>query len=300
LIVLAGGAARHPDYLGDLAGLSSRYRLVIPHLRGVGKSPAGPVPQVAEAPPGEAPQDEAPQDETPPGEAPQEEASRQEASPGDGIGSYWRQAEDIERLREHLGLERIALAGHSAGTRLATAYAARFPERLACLILITPPATHLVTTPPDADELIARRLTDPVFAAAAAAAKSGPDLSDEERFNDWARRCAPLGYARWGTVEQAHAAVGRWSLPAVRAYFSVEPPGDFAARLARVTAPVLVVAGELDCLTGLAPVAALADIFPAGRVEIIERCGHYPWVEQPTEFRRAVDALLVEIDHHLR
>src|SRR5918994_6841852 len=39
VIVLAGGAAQHPSYLGDLAGLSSRRRLVVPHLRGVGNSP---------------------------------------------------------------------------------------------------------------------------------------------------------------------------------------------------------------------------------------------------------------------
>ncbi|MCE7010643.1 hypothetical protein LWC34_48750 [Kibdelosporangium philippinense] len=38
IVTLAGGAARHPSYLGDLAGLTG---LVIPHLRGVGKSPGG-------------------------------------------------------------------------------------------------------------------------------------------------------------------------------------------------------------------------------------------------------------------
>ena len=39
VIVLAGGPARHPAYLGDLAGLGGSNRLVLPHLRGVGKSP---------------------------------------------------------------------------------------------------------------------------------------------------------------------------------------------------------------------------------------------------------------------
>lgn len=306
LIVLAGGAARHPDYLGDLAGLSERYRLVIPHLRGVGSSPAAPSggapaalaaeggataagPTTSDGPGHGAESTPRPSvDETP---APQP-GTDETPAPGEGVGSYWRQAEDLERLREHLGLDRIFLAGHSAGTRLATAYAAQFPQRLAGLVLITPPAAHLVTAEPDADELIGRRLGEPVFADAAAAARSGPDLDDEDRFNDWHRRCAPLGYARWGAAEQAHAAVGRWALPAVRAYFSVEPPGDFAARLGRVTAPVLVVAGEVDCLTGLAPVVALAGLFPAGRAAVIERCGHYPWVEQPEEFRRVLDGYL--------
>jgi pimeloyl-ACP methyl ester carboxylesterase len=59
--------------------------------------------------------------------------------------------------------------------------------------------------------------------------------------------------------------------------------------LTSVRAPVLVVAGAQDALTGLAPVLALAERFPAGRSVVIEAAGHYPWVEQPTAFRRAVD-----------
>ncbi|BCJ46746.1 hydrolase [Actinoplanes ianthinogenes] len=263
VIVLAGGAARHPDYLGDLAGLRERHRLVVPHLRGVGHSPGGLEPERA--------------------------------------GSYWQQAGDLEELREQLGRDRLVIAGHSAGTRLATAYAARFPERVAGLVLITPPAGHLVGTPPDAEELIARRRGEPVFDAAEAAVKSGPDLSGSAAFTAWHRACAPLSYAAWGPAEQAHARVGEWALPAVQAYFSVAPPADFAARLTRVTAPVLVVAGAEDCLTGLAPVVALAGLFPAGRAEVLPACGHYPWVERPHDFRRVLDEYLslVEVDHHL-
>ncbi|BBH70504.1 hydrolase [Actinoplanes sp. OR16] len=247
LIVLAGGAARHPAYLGDLGGLGASRRLVVPHLRGVGESAAG----------------------------------RAKA------GSYWRQASDLEGLRSHLGLERIALAGHSAGTRLATAYAAQFPDRLERLVLITPPATHLVAVAPDAAELIARRTGEPAFDAAVAASRRGPDLSSEDAFNSWHLTCAPLGYAAWTAKEQQHATIGRWSLPAVQAYFSVNPPEDFAERLGKVTTPVRVIAGAEDCLTGLAPVVALADVFPNGDVTVIEDCGHYPWVEKPAAFLKA-------------
>ncbi|WIM99159.1 alpha/beta hydrolase [Actinoplanes oblitus] len=261
VVVLAGGAARHPDYLGDLAGLAERHRLVVPHLRGVGRSGLGSEP----------------------------------------AGSYWQQAADVDKLRELLGRDRVVVVAHSAGTRLATAFAARFPDRVAGLALVTPPATHLVDTPPDAEQLIARRRGEAAFDAAEAAAKAGPDLSDEAAFNAWARACAPLGYATWGPAEQAHARVGRWALPAVQAYFSVDPPADFAARLARVGAPVLVIAGAEDCLTGLAPVVALAGLFPAGRAEVLPACGHYPWVERPDAFRRVLDEYLslVEVDHHL-
>jgi pimeloyl-ACP methyl ester carboxylesterase len=55
---------------------------------------------------------------------------------------------------------------------------------------------------------------------------------------------------------------------------------------------VLVVAGGEDCSAGVAPVLALAKLFPSSEAVVVERCGHYPWVEQPAAFRHAVDGFL--------
>ncbi len=253
VIALAGGAAAHPSYLGDLAGLGGDQRLIVPHLRGVGHSP---LPASAE------------------------------------LASFWRQADDIERLRVHLGLERVLLLGHSAGTRLAISYAAQFPRRVAGMVLITPPAGYLVDEPSDAQQLIDARRGDPAFDAAVTAWAAGPGTYDDAGFNAWQQQVAPLAYAAWGEKEQAHASRAQYSFAANRAYFSVDPPPDLAARMSDVTAAVLVVAGAEDCGTGLAPVVALAKLFPAGELVTIERCGHHPWVEQPTAFRHAVDGFL--------
>ena len=97
-IALAGGPARHPDYLGDLAGLNERTHLVVPHLRGVGRSPG----------------------------------ASQEAM------SFWAQAGDVTALLDHLEVDRAVLLGHSAGSRLAIAAALQAPERVAALVLVTP------------------------------------------------------------------------------------------------------------------------------------------------------------------
>lgn len=253
IIVLAGGAARHPSYLGDLAGLGEQRRLVVPYLRGVGRSPLPSDPEDA---------------------------------------SFWGQARDVEQLRLHLGLETIVLLGHSAGTRLAVSYAAQYSARVAAMVLVTPPAAYLVDVPSDQEAMIDERRGDPDFDAAIALRHDGQDITDDEAFNTWQQRMAPTAYARWGTQERAHAATGRYNLAAARAYFSAAPPADLPARLRDVAAPVLIVAGADDCVTGFAPVMAMAKLFPAGRVAVIERCGHYPWVEQPVAFRHAVDEFL--------
>ena len=154
------------------------------------------------------------------------------------------------------------------------------------------PVPHLVDAPSDAEELIDTRRGERAFGAALAAWAAGPEATDDAAFNAWQARVAPLGYAAWGATEQAHAAIGWVSFAANRAYFSVDPPQDLAARLGGVTAPVLVVAGARDCVTGVAPVLALAKLFAAGEAVMIERCGHHPWVEQPAAFRQAVDRFL--------
>lgn len=256
VVALAGGAALHPRYLGDLAGLGGERRLVVPHLRGVGRSP---LPADVE------------------------------------LGSFWRQAEDLDRLREHLGLARMLLLGHSAGTRLAISYAARFPDRLAGLVLVTPPAGYLVDVPSDVPALVERRRGEPAFDAAVAAWAAGPASTDDAGFNAWQRTVAPLGYAAWGERERAHAAGAWYSYAANRAYFSVDVPDDLAARLGAVTAPVLVLAGARDCSAGVAPVVALAGLFRSADVTVLDDCGHFPWVEQPAAFRNAVDTFLATV-----
>jgi len=252
VIVLAGGAARHPSYLGDLAGIPGQR--ATPHLRGVGDSPAPATPEA---------------------------------------GSYWNQAADIETLRKHLGLPTLTLIAHSAGTRLAIAYAAQYPDRVNRMLLITPPAGYLVTVPSDADEISAHRRGEPAFDTAVAALSTMPQpgASDDE-FATWQETTAPAGYAAWTEKEQAHAKTGRWYPAAVFAYFSVTPPHDLPDRLSELHVPVRIIAGAQDHLTGLAPVLAMTKLFPRGEAVVLDECGHYPWVEQPTAFRQVAEDFL--------
>ncbi|HST64277.1 MAG TPA: alpha/beta hydrolase, partial [Mycobacteriales bacterium] len=238
LIVLAGGAGRHPDYLGDLAGLDARRELVLPHLRGVGGSAGAP------------------------------------------LASRWEQVGDVERLRQELGLPRCVLVGHSAGTRLALAYAARFPDRVAGLLLITPPAAYLVDVPSDVPALTAARRGQPGFADALAALEQGPQGDGDEGFDAWQAAAGPVGYASWNETTRAHASAGGYSLAAAVAFLTGDGPADLVPRLRAVTAPTLVIAGAADALVGVAPVVAVAGLFPHGRAVVLEDCGHYPWLEQ--------------------
>ena len=47
-----------------------------------------------------------------------------------------RFAEDLESLRQHFGLTRVTLLGHSWGAAVAALYASRYPDRIARLLIV--------------------------------------------------------------------------------------------------------------------------------------------------------------------
>jgi len=64
------------------------------------------------------------------------------------------------------------------------------------------------------------------------------------------------------------------------------------AELARITVPALIVWCREDRITPLSWGQDYADALPQGRLAVLERCGHYPNIEQPEQFNRTVTAFL--------
>jgi proline iminopeptidase len=249
LIVLAGGPARHPEYLGDLAGLTHERPLVVLHQRGVGESPPSPT----------------------------------------AAAAAWPElAEDVEALRVDLGLATIDLLGHSAGTRVALSFAARYPQHLASLCLVTPPARWLVTTPDDSSGIIAAHRDEPWYADYVAHRLAATTAKTASALNHWFPYLAPIAWAQWSDSARRHEATGAWHPEAQDLFFADADSSGILAGLRQVRCPVLVVAGAADGLTGNAPVLAVADLFSDGRAVSIDGAGHYPWVEQPHAFAQAM------------
>jgi len=63
-------------------------------------------------------------------------------------------------------------------------------------------------------------------------------------------------------------------------------------RLARVKIPTLVIWGESDRVVSLEYGRIYHESIPGSRFKIISRAGHYPYLEQPEEFARAVTEFL--------
>jgi proline iminopeptidase len=67
---------------------------------------------------------------------------------------------------------------------------------------------------------------------------------------------------------------------------------DMRPELSHVSAPTLVVTGRQDFICGPACAADIADGIAGARKVLIDECGHFPYVEQPNAFRKAVASFL--------
>ncbi|MDH6108763.1 proline iminopeptidase [Kitasatospora sp. MAP12-15] len=252
LVCLPGGPT-DSRYLGDLGGLSKHRRLIVPDLRGTGRSAI--------------PQDTA---------------------------SYRcdRLVDDVEALREHLGLPRLDLLGHSAGANIAAQYTARYPQHIAKLALIGPStrAVGIAVTAETRRELAGLRKAEPWFPAAFAAlqaltAGTGGD----------ADAVASFFYGHWDTAAQHHHAASRPTNPEAVTLFAADgafTPHATRAGLATCTAPALLLAGEFDLNSPPQSVAEYAELLPTATLVVQPGAGHYPWLDDADQFTATMAAFL--------
>jgi pimeloyl-ACP methyl ester carboxylesterase len=206
-----------------------------------------------------------------------------------------RLVSDVESLRAHLGLDRMDLLAHSAGSILATLYAAGHPQRLSRLVLVTPglAAVGVEGTEEQVRAGLERRSAEPWYAGALAALER--IFAGSSSMADF-RASRPFFYGRWDEAAQANATAGvsERHQAARQGFFAglTLDPAATRAALKSLDAPVLLYAGELDPMVPPAMAAEAAPLFNAATVAVQPGAGHFPWIDGPAAFTAAVGSFL--------
>ena len=257
LVCHPGGPGFSSTEFGDLAALWEKYTLILLNPRGTGGS-----------------------------DRPKDARAYQ-------LDDY---VDDVEALREHLGLERILLLGYSHGGIVAQAYAAKHPGRVRKLVL----ACTLARLSPEQDAAMHagmdKRSGEPWFADAAAA------LEDEQAGNftdgeitDLMFRELPLYFARFGPAEAGYLDTLRndpFNADALRIFNEEAPSMDLRERHALITSPTLVITGSEDFICGPVCADEIAAGIAGSRKVIVGDAGHMIFVEQPEAFYSEVSDFL--------
>ena len=198
-----------------------------------------------------------------------------------------RQVQDLEELRQRLGLKQWVLLAHSFGSVVATAYAQRYPERVQALILI-----NAVLNPPASLASMVQYGDSLLPAAARPALPPGAPLPQQLGAVMQALGQQRLTYQLQYASDTAAARAGRVvrQVPANHDFaahvFEVTDYGqDYAPATARLTMPVLVLAGHDDYTAG--PHSYRAFRFPHQRVVVLPG-RHNLLQEQPAASQQAM------------
>ena len=71
--------------------------------------------------------------------------------------------------------------------------------------------------------------------------------------------------------------------------------GTLERQLPKLRLPLLFVHGEQDPLPSRASLDTAA-LLPDASVELLADCGHFPWLEKPSEFRQALLGFLARTE----
>jgi len=255
LVCIPGGPGQAVEYLGELGGLSDHRKLILLDNRGTGASQA----------------------------------------PDDVLTYRVDQiVQDLEALRDHLGLDRMDLFGHSASGGICLLYAAEYPHRLDHLVLVSP-SLRVVGMHSDrgVDEVLAQRAHEPWYADAVAALRAEAASPRELERYRWLS--APLLYGRWDAAARAQAAAepAQFAKPATEGFYAgFDPDPELPGRLAALAVPVLLVAGEYDIWPTGESVRELAALLGNANLTLLPRTGHFPWVDVPARFVAIVHEFL--------
>jgi proline iminopeptidase len=204
-----------------------------------------------------------------------------------------RYVEDLDRIRESFGLDRMTVLGHSWGGFVAMHYAMRHPERLAAMILLN-------TASATSDDIEAmgmerqrrwqpRRKEMDAISDSDAFAAGDPDAVESYYRLDFGTTIAaeflPRLKLRWTradilrgrAIEEKLAEGLYW-----KAGYSI------IAELRDVDVPTLVIHGDDDYVQRDSS-SHIADAIPGARLVNIPNSGHFSYVDAPRAVRRAID-----------
>lgn len=262
VIVLHGGPDFDHSYLlPDLDRLSNQFRLIYYDQRGRGKS-------------------------------------AENVNPNDV--TLLSDLDDLDRVRQHFGLNSVALLGHSWGAVLALEYALRHPTRVSRLILMNPAPVSAVDLAAfrkiyveklgadmDRQQTIktsaAYQAGDPDAVIARYRIHFKPSLARAEDYEKLMVRMQAAFRSQGSEgIVKARAVEDRlmldtWQLPGY----------DLTPKIRSLRVPTLVIAGDHDFFP-IEVASHISEAIPNAQLVMMKNCGHFSYLECPGEVHKAL------------
>jgi proline iminopeptidase len=197
-------------------------------------------------------------------------------------------ADDAEALRQHLGLGKVAVMGHSYGGFIALEYALRYPNSVSHLILLD-------TAPggPRAEETEENAIAKNATPEMLEALQHFP--GKDEEMKSWLKLIFPLYFHHYKPEYAAilddivFSALGEKQGEMLSTYNTIP-------QLHTISCPTLILVGRHDFICPLSQSQIIHEHIPNSRLAVFDHSGHFPWVEEPELFVQTVNEWLKQVD----
>ncbi|MGQ9872030.1 alpha/beta fold hydrolase [Leptodesmis sp.] len=199
--------------------------------------------------------------------------------------------EDMEALRQHLGLNKIVVIGASYGGMVALTYASRYPEYVSHLIaIVTVPDSRFLER---AKQILAERGTEEQQAIAQHLWDG--TFRDEEHLREYFRILGPL-YSLTFDPDSPQTSWKRAILSADainQAFGGFLRTYDVRDQLHKITAPTLVIGARHDWICPPEFSEEIAALIPNSDLRIFENSGHGVRADEPQALLDAIAGFIV-------
>jgi pimeloyl-ACP methyl ester carboxylesterase len=208
-------------------------------------------------------------------------------------GEFSHVDDDVLAVLDREQVERVAAVGASFGGRVAIDLALSYPERVAALVLASPGLSGWDWSEETRafgareDELLESGDFDGAVELNLRTWVDGRGRGPDDVDADTRARVGEMQRRAFDLLLQAYASEPH---PEER---ELDPPA--AERLAELSAPTLVIVGDLDLPDFAAIAHAIADRAPRARVLELAGVAHLPALERPELFAELVLAFLAEV-----
>jgi proline iminopeptidase len=204
---------------------------------------------------------------------------------------------DLEALRTYLGIESFALLGHSHGGFIAMNYALAYPRNLSALVLVD---SQLGVDEPreDAQRTVPKLAQDPRFAQAVGVFSSPWRMDTDEEMKALVDGVWPLYFfdPSAGVAATSREVLRSGTISCAAMKETSATNGQFLVRnrLGNITVPTLVLVGRHDFICSPVQAQAIHAGVTGSVLEVFERSGHLPWLEEPQLFFNTLGRFLAK------
>lgn len=207
--------------------------------------------------------------------------------------------DDLERLRIGLGIKKMVLMGHSWGGFLAMYYAVMHPNQVSRLILLdTAPADFKGQlafenefsrrTKPIINEI------QPLFNNQDFEKLTAAEIWKLYRtvFSVYFYNPANVDYLTLNASEKSAKSGAKVMNEMIKTW--LQPTINLFPYLRKLMVPTLIVHGKQDIIP-LWTAQQIKKVIPHAQIIILEKCGHFPYIEQPKQLFGQINAFLADL-----